>query len=136
MLDERLTTLKYLQSQEDKVVSLGVLKPKVLDFVWEDSEYYAKVQSMISQVALEITLGKGKSAIKIKVPDKKFQYIFRCNPKCSKKHRIMCEDWELGMLYLNSLDRHKDREIASEKVREKFLNDIPKRKYVYYSWNT
>ena len=132
MLDERLTTLEDLQSQDDKVVSLGVLRPEILDFVWEDSEYYAKVQDMARQVTLEITLGTGKSAVRIKVPDKKFQYVFKCNPECPKRHKIMCEDWELGMLYLNSLERHKDREIAAEKVREKFLGDIPERKYVYF----
>jgi len=124
--------LEDLEDKDDTEVSLGVLKPIILDFVWEDCEYYTKVQHMAHQVTLEIVLGKGKSAVKIKVPDKKFQYVFKCGSKCPKKHRIMCEDWELGMLYLNSLERHKDREIAAEKVREKFLGDIPERKYVYF----
>jgi len=127
-LDEKLVTLDALQSEDDSIVSLGAIKPKIMDLVYSESEYYKKVKSMSNQV----TLVDGKSAIKIKVPDMKFQYIFHCSDKCVKRHKIMCEDWEMGMLYLNSVKLHGDKEKAAKIVRKKFLFDIPKLKYIYF----
>ena len=100
--------------------------------MWSDSDYYEKVQDMCCQ----LTLTDGKSAVKIDVPDKKFQYVFSCGNDCPKQHKIMCEDWEMGMLYLNSIKRHKDREKAAHIVRDKFLNEIPRLKYVYFMVGT
>ncbi len=126
MLDEKLTTLEELESKDDKEVSLGVIRPNILNFVWSDWDYYDKVKEMSAQTTLN-----GKKAVKIDFPDKKFQYVFKCSPKCPKEHKIMCEDWELGMLYLKMKWNHGP-DIAPKKVKEKFLIDIPNRKYVYF----
>jgi hypothetical protein len=131
-LDEKLTILDELQSKDDSTASLGVIKPRIKDLIWSDSEYHEKIQDMCCQ----LTLFDGKSAVKIDVPDKKFQYIFRCSDACTKQHTIMCEDWEMGMLYLNSVRRHKDREKAAHIVRGKFLNEIPSLKYIYFMVGT
>lgn len=130
MLDEKLTTLEELESVDDKTTSLGVISPKILNFVWSDWDYYDKVKDKSTQTTLN-----GKKAVKIEFPDKKFQYIFKCNPRCPKEHRIMCEDWELGMLYLKMKWNHGP-DVAPKKVREKFLIEIPKRKYVYFVMGT
>lgn len=131
-LDKKLVTLEDLQSKDDSMVSLGVIKPRIKDLVWSESEYRERIQEMCSQA----TLFDGKSAIKIDIPDKKFQYVFHCSDTCTKKHKIMCEDWEMGMLYLNSAKRHGDKEKAAQIVREKFLKDIPSLKYVYFMVGT
>ncbi len=126
MLDERLKTLEELESEDDRNVSLGVLKPRIIDFVWSDWDYYNKVKSKSAQRTLN-----GKKAVKIEFPDKKFQYVFKCNPRCPKKHQIICEDWELGMLYLK-MKRNHGPDLAPKKVREKFLIEIPKLRHIYF----
>lgn len=129
-LDEKLVNLDEIQDRSDKEVSLCVIKPTIKDFVWTDSEYGAKLVKMSQQ----LTLTDGKSAVKIKPIDKKFQYVFRCCKECRKEHRIMCEDWELGMLYLNTLEKYGPN--APLKVREKFYEELPKRKHLYFVLGT
>ncbi|HEY2841590.1 MAG TPA: hypothetical protein VGJ26_20690 [Pirellulales bacterium] len=59
-----------------------------------------------------------------KVPFK-FQYRFQCDdPRCSGKHQIMIEDWEVGALYWKMIDGGASPPIAAEKVREKFLDEL------------
>ena len=36
----------------------------------------------------------------------------------------MCEDWELGALFLKEWDRHSSAEKAADSVRRKFLTEI------------
>lgn len=133
-LDEKITNLDELQSKPDTEVSIGVINPILKDFVWRDSEYSEKVDKMASQKTLSITLGSGKSAVRIKVPDKKFQYVFRCCETCQKEHTIMCEDWEMGMLYLKMVEKHGSR--APFKVKEKFFGELPKKKHLYFILGT
>lgn len=130
ILDEKLMTLEDLESMDDRKVSLGVVKPKILDFVWSDWDYYNKVKDKSAQTTLN-----GKKAVKIEFPNKKFQYVFKCSPRCTKKHKIMCEDWELGMLYLKMKWKYGSAE-APKKVREKFFIEIPRLKYVYFVMGT
>jgi len=130
MLDEKLTTLEFLQQKDNSEISLGAIKPKIQDFVWSDWDYYDKIKEKMAQTSLN-----GKKTVKIDFPDKKFQYIFKCNPQCPKKHRIMCEDWELGILYLKMKWNH-GIESALKKVRKKFLIELPKLKYLYFVMGT
>ncbi|MDI9610068.1 MAG: hypothetical protein QFX36_01940 [Archaeoglobales archaeon] len=129
-LDEKLANLDELEDKDDREVSLSVIKPILKDFVWTDSEYFEKVEEMSKQ----ITLGEGKSAVKIDVPDKKFQFVFRCCRDCKKTHTIMCEDWEMGILYIKM--REKDPKSAPIKVRSKFYNEIPKKGHLYFILGT
>ncbi len=130
-LDEKLVNLDETQEKPDSEVSLCVVKPIIKDFFWEESEYGAKLVKMSKQ----ITLTDGKSAVKIDPIDKKFRYVFHCCQDCHIEHRIMCEDWELGMLYLNTLKRHGP-EVAPFKVRERFYEDLPKKKHLYFVLGT
>jgi hypothetical protein len=52
-----------------------------------------------------------------------FHYVFECSDSGGKAHTAMCEDWELGMLFLNAADGCSDAQ-AAEKVREKFLGEL------------
>jgi len=131
MLDERLTTLEDLQSKSHKEVSLGVIKPRIKDFVWQRSGSYEKVLSMSGQLDLN-----GESAVKIETPDKMFQYVFDCSTSCTKEHRIMCEDWELAELYIKVKKNSRDDEEAVYKVKRKFLDYIRSLKHVYFIMGT
>lgn len=49
----------------------------------------------------------------------------------------MIEDWEIGMLYLNSLKAaNGDEAIALQKVREKYFDDFTQNKDLYFFMGT
>jgi hypothetical protein len=53
-----------------------------------------------------------------------FHYVFECTDSGGKAHTAMCEDWELGMLFLNEAVRLGSDEAAAQSVRDKFLNEL------------
>lgn len=115
-------TRKQLEEMfETDRVSLGIVRPKrVLDMVYEpaDREWKPEWQALFDQLRL---FGPQQKPL-TKLPYK-FQYVFECEDS-DKPHRAMCEDWELGMLFLNSLDRLGSEKAAAEAVREKFLGEL------------
>ena len=52
-----------------------------------------------------------------------FHYVFECEDS-NKPHTAMCEDWELGMSFLNEAERLGDERRAAESVRTKFLDEL------------
>ena len=53
----------------------------------------------------------------------KFSYIFECEDSHTP-HKVMCEDWELGVLFLKEVKRLGSEEQAAQSVRNKFLNEL------------
>ena len=51
-----------------------------------------------------------------------FHYHFECEDS-EKPHVAMCEDWELGTLFLKEAERLGSEETA-QNVRNKFLNEL------------
>ncbi len=49
-----------------------------------------------------------------------FRYKFLCDDS-DKPHVAMCEDWELGVLFLNEVERLGSEEKAAESVKNKVL---------------
>jgi hypothetical protein len=50
---------------------------------------------------------------------------------------MMIVDWEIGMLYLNSLKRHEgNEELACNDVRKKYFEDFSKTKDYYFILGT
>lgn len=124
MLDERLTSLEDLAQKNQTEVSLGVIKPKILDFFQDDKKNYDKYLGQKEQRTL-----LGKSAVRLDIPDKIFGYEFYCSEHCPKPHRIMCEDWEVGQLYRNCKQHQSDgkpgystEEEVFQKVKQKMLS--------------
>ena len=106
---------------DEQTVSLGVVRPKrILDMTIEnaDAEWKPEWQQLFDQLKL---FGEPQKPLR-KIPYK-FSYVFECEDS-AKPHHAMCEDWELGMLYLNEESRLGDPKKAAESVRYKFLNDI------------
>ena len=57
----------------------------------------------------------------------KFSYVFLDNQ--GKQSRMMIEDWEIGQLYWNCLERHEGNEAkAVDDVRKKYFDDFAKTK--------
>jgi hypothetical protein len=111
--------LKALHTQEK--VSLGIVRPKrILDLEIRDAdpEWKPEWQNLFSQMTL---FGPPQKPLR-KIPYS-FHYKFECDDS-EKTHTSMCEDWELGMLFLNESARLGSDEAAAESVKKKFLGEL------------
>lgn len=115
-------TVKQLQAlHESERVSLGVVRPqKIIDLTIEeaDQEWKPEWQMLFAQLRL---FGPQQKPLR-KIPYK-FSYVFECEDN-NKPHRAMIEDWELGVLWLNEVDRLGDEYKAAVSVKKKFLNEL------------
>lgn len=123
-------------SKDNKMyTSLAVFKPtKVIDFVWEEDvrEWPKNKLQQFKQLNLFEQI-KGAFEIVRKLPYK-FSYIF--NGKDGKDRKLMIEDWEVGVLFWNCLEKYQSEQIACEKVREKFFDDFVRNKDLYFFLGT
>lgn len=115
-----LNELKELYSKER--TSLGVVRPtKVHDLqirVATEPEWKAEWKNLFLQKTL---FGPPQKPLR-KLPYS-FHYVFECADS-AKSHTAMCEDWELGALFLKESDRLGSDKVAADSVREKFLNEL------------
>lgn len=102
--------------------SLGIVRPsKVLDLEIrpaKDPEWKPEWKQLFLQRTL---FGPPQKPLR-KIPYT-FHYKFECEDS-TKPHTAMCEDWELGALFLKLADSLGSDELAAEKVREKFLGEL------------
>lgn len=114
-----LNELKALYEQD--TTSLGVVKPlRILDLKIEPQ---AEEWDQTQQAALA-QLGFFEAPTKpLKKLPFKFTYVFECADS-KKPHNAMCEDWELGVLYLKEERRLGDTKAAAESVKKKFLGEL------------
>mgnify|MGYP006869350858 CR=1 FL=1 len=122
-------------------ISLAVLKPRqVLDFIWEpvNPEWDSVKLDRIRAKALQGNLFGENGEIPFEVVKKlpyKFSYVFTTDD--DKERTLMIEDWELGMLYWNCLEKaNGNEEIACQKVKEKYFNFMMKRDLFFYLGTT
>jgi hypothetical protein len=102
-------------------VSLGIVRPrKVLDLEIRkaDKEWKPEWKALFNQLRL---FGPQQKPLR-KIPYT-FHYVFECDDS-EKPHTAMCEDWELGVLFLNECDRLGSEEAAAESVKNKFLSEL------------
>lgn len=115
------TLKQYQQLYEQDKTSLGVVRPvRVLDMKVEPTsrEWKPEWEALFSQMRL---FGEQQKPL-AKIPFK-FTYIFECEDS-EKPHKAMCEDWELGVLFLKEVQRLGSETRAAESVRHKFLDEI------------
>jgi hypothetical protein len=111
--------LKALYKSEK--VSLGIVRPKrIIDLEIRDAdpEWKPEWQNLYSQMTL---FGPPQKPLR-KIPYS-FHYKFDCEDS-NKPHVAMCEDWELGTLFLNESARLGSDEAAAESVKKKFLGEL------------
>lgn len=102
-------------------VSLGIVRPsRVLDVKVEPAsrEWKDGWEQLFSQLRL---FGPQQKPLR-KIPYK-FSYVFECEDS-TQPHSAMIEDWELGVLWLNEVERLGSEERAAQSVRDKFLNEL------------
>jgi hypothetical protein len=133
------------EAKDPKIrTSLATFKPaEILDFkveptkrVW-DFDRLRKIQEKRRQMKLfpdeEEDLEEEFRVVR-KLPYK-FRYIFK--DKVGKVHRLQIEDWEIGQLFWNSLDKNLgDEQKACEDVRKKYLDDFARTKDLYFFLGT
>jgi hypothetical protein len=102
--------------------SLGIVRPtRVIDLEIRpatEPDWKPEWQQLFSQKRL---FGEQQKLLR-KLPYS-FHYIFECEDS-EKPHVAMCEDWELGALFLKESDRLGSDEAAAQSVRTKFLDEI------------
>jgi hypothetical protein len=115
-------TMKELTEQYSRDgTSLGIVRPaQVLDMKIEKTatEWKPKWQALFSQLRL---FGPPQKPLR-KIPYA-FRYVFTCEDS-DKPYKRLCEDWELGMLFLNESERLGSDEKAAESVRHKFFDEM------------
>jgi hypothetical protein len=107
---------------ESERTSLGIVRPtEVLDLKVEsaDRDWKPEWQATLSQ----FNLFSGQPKHLAKLPYK-FSYVFTCEDSGDKVHSAMIEDWELGVLYLNEVERLGTEEAAVASVKNKFFTEI------------
>jgi hypothetical protein len=120
---QSIETLRELQDIDH--TSLGVIKPKLirgLEFTSDEEEWKEGFIEALKQMKLfekrHNTLTPPR-----KVPFR-FHYEFLCDDGRCKGHRMMIEDWEVGALFWNLVDKGANYQEAARKVRYKFFEDI------------
>ena len=115
-----LNQLKALHAQDK--TSLGIVRPvRVLDMEIrpaEGSEWKPEWQALFQQRTL---FGPPQKPLR-KLPYT-FHYIFECEDD-NKPHSAMCEDWELGTLFLKESERLGSDEAAANSVKRRFLGEL------------
>jgi len=116
-----------------KYTSLAVFKPKkIMDFSTTSCsrEWDSKKTKILEQENLFETRGR----IIRKLP---YKFFFKFTDIKNKSSNMMIEDWEIGQLFWNCLNkRGRDEKKALDDVKEKYLNDLAKTKDTYFFLGT
>ncbi len=112
--------------QERDRTSLGIFKPKsVRDLVISQDvpDWKPQFKAALAQTRIWDDRKVTKEPPR-KVPYR-FQYLFECDDsRCSGKHRMTVEDWEVGALYWRLVDQGAEPLEAAQHVKVKFLNEL------------
>jgi hypothetical protein len=130
---------KLIEEAKDpqKGTSLAVFKPKeIIDFVWKPCEREwdkKKLDAVIANHAQQSLFDEDATREIFRVAKKvpyEFSYVFTSED--GKERKLMVEDWELGMLFWNCLERaNGDETIACQKVKERYYDDFVHNKDLY-----
>lgn len=124
------------ERQEHDDTSLGIFRPReITDLVVtpDDPEWKDSFLDELRQARLWENRTASKEPPR-KVPWR-FQYRFQCDDKrCTGRHKMTIEDWEVGALYWRLTDAGATSEEAASKVKQKFLGEIcaQKRETYFY----
>lgn len=145
-----------LKKTQENLVSLAVLKPiEFIDFTYEKvdmigyEEMLAKYQKKYDAERRQLSLFEdcrsiNDSFVFAKRIPFRFKYVFKTND--GKVRHMMIEDWEIGMLFLNSYKSSKANtqeekyEEAISKVRNKYWGFVQKEEVLLligtqYKWH-
>jgi hypothetical protein len=137
---------QVIAEAKDKKVctSLAVFKPtKIVDFSYKGTtrEWKKEKLDYLNLQKLQLNLFDNQNEEDItefEVVDKvPYKFSFRFEDDAGKESTLMIEDWETGMLFWNSLVKHKgDEHRACEDVKKKYFDDFAKTKDYYFFLGT
>lgn len=140
-LQDVYTSMEQLiqESKKSRIKSLATFKPtKVIDFIIEptDREWKKSWVEQRKQLDMFIQSKEDEDIAEIieKIPYK-FSYLFLDDK--GKKRKLMIEDWEIGQLYRNCLEKaNGNQEMALKKVAQKYKDEFINKKDLYFFLGT
>ncbi len=119
---------ELLAEKVENGTSLAILKPtKIIDFICEPCEREwnkKKMDAVIANQAQGSLFDEEETRMVFKVVTKlPYEFSYKFTTEDGVERKLMIEDWELGMLYWNCLEKaNGDEAIACKKVREKYFD--------------
>lgn len=130
-----------IEKAKKNELSLTLFKPAVVrDFVWEETEREwdrKKLSNVLADLKQGMLFAPEEFVEEFKVVEKlpyKFSYIF--DDIEGRQSRMMIEDWEVGALYRNCLQRSGSEKEALDKVKEKYLHEFTVKRDLYFFLGT
>lgn len=138
VLEKIYTDLSALIAEakdENVCTSLAVFKPKtIIDFMIEpverdwDKKKLADLKAKARQLNLFANSENPFEVVK-KLP---YKFSYKFIDEKDRESTLMIEDWEIGALYWNMLERHEENEAkACADVKTKYYEDFAKTKDLY-----
>lgn len=125
VLPKSLPTMCELNQRLQTEVSLGIIKPREIKFLVEQTEpdWDEAYKSSLRQQNFFIDDEKGAEKALEKIPYR-FSYQYKCMNENCKGHSMTITDWEIGMLYLRQYREHNNENKAIAGVRQTFLDKL------------
>lgn len=111
---------EILEEREKKDKSLGMFKPRNVDFMWKKAR--PKNQDAREACYAQLSFFNKKKEVIENIPFD-FRYRFFCHnePVCPG-HNYSIVDWEIGQAYRDWRWKYKTRDLLLEKIKERWLN--------------
>lgn len=109
-------------------VSLAIFKPEsiedlVIDPVEKDWDA-AKLKKALDGLKQQNLFDKDQDIADFKImPKIPFKFSYRFKDSKGRTSKLMIEDWEIGQLYLNCVQKHGEAG-AAQKVKDKYLGEL------------
>lgn len=123
--------------------SLAIFKPtKILDFIVESTERDWNTKKLDSLQDLAQQMNFFQSAKEIEeefkiVPKVPYKFSYKFEDSSGKQRTLMIEDWEIGMLFFNCLEKAgNNEEVATAKVRKKYFDEFTKKDLYFFLGTT
>lgn len=113
---------EILQKREKRDKSLGMFKPRNVDFLWEKAR--SKNQNAREACYAQLSFFDKKKEVIENIPFD-FRYRFLCynEPMCPG-HNYSIVDWEIGQAYRDWRWKYKTRDLLLEKIKKRWLNSM------------
>jgi len=122
-------------------LSLATFKPtKINDFIWREVDREWDPQKLESTLMdlKQKPLFEAEGFIKDFriIPKLPYRFSYKFEDIKGKCSTMMIEDWEVGQLFWNCIDRYKSERTALEKVKQKYFDEFVSKKDLYFFLGT
>jgi hypothetical protein len=138
------TNLPELNSSaKNSGMSLAVFKPtEVVDLICEKTnrDWNQDILDFLELASQQLSFFQTPEETEHEfnvVPKVPYKFSYRFKDDAGTLHTLMIEDWEIGMLYFNCLQRaNGDESLAIANVRKKYFDDFSKRDLHFFLGTT